>query len=483
MRRWALPFALVASVAALAASAGSSPPPPAVAVLALFLLTCPGIPIVALAGLDRDVPLAIGLTVALSLVVHGVLATAAVAIGGLPATELVRGTALLSLAAVAAALVRERPGLRERARSGRSRAAPSVRVSVVRPAELGRTEIELWRRFQEPSLELSSGFLAPEFALAVGEMRPQARVAVLEQDGEPAGFLGFELGRFGVGKPIGAGLTEVQGVVGRPELEPDLRALVRGCGLTVLELDRLLAAQAPARRSGATAWRAPVIELADGCEAYLDECRKRSKKLVGDTFYKLRRLEREHGPVRVEDRAGDTGALRTVLAWKSAQYRRTGLADRFADETIAQLVERLLAVRSPSFGGMLPMLLVDGRPAAGHVMLRCGPVLTGWFPAYDPAFARYSPGLILRLLTVRLAEQAGIEVIELGREGGDYKERLKTGDRLLVETAVSRPGPVAVARWARREPERLLRAGVVRNPALYASARRVVARAAALRRH
>jgi CelD/BcsL family acetyltransferase involved in cellulose biosynthesis len=476
MRRWALLVALVASTAALVATASASPPAPALAVLVLFLLLCPGIPIVALAGLDGDVPTAIGLTVALSLALHGLLATAAVAIGGLPATEIVRGTALLSLAGIGAALIRDARLREPRRRAARSGLAPSVRVSVVRTAELGPSELLAWARMQDQSIELSSAFLAPEFALAVGETRPQARVAVIEQDGELAGFLGFEQGRFGVGRPIGAGLTEVQGVVGRAGVELDIRALVRGCGLSVLELDRLLASQVPSRTSGATTWRAPVIELTEGFEAYLDDCRRRSKKLVSDTFYKLRRLEREHGPVSVEDRADDTGALRAVLAWKSAQYRRTGLADRFADREIVELVERLLALRTPAFEGALPVLLVDGRPIAGHVMLRRRPVLTGWFPAYDPAFARYSPGLILRLLTARSAACSGIEAIELGREGGDYKERLKTGDRLLVETAFSRPGPVAGARWARREPERLLRTYVVQHPRVYASTRRAVAR-------
>jgi CelD/BcsL family acetyltransferase involved in cellulose biosynthesis len=128
------------------------------------------------------------------------------------------------------------------------------------------------------------------------------------------------------------------------------------------------------------------------------------------------------------------------------------------------------------------MLLVDGRPVAGHIMLRRQPVLTGWFPAYDPAFARFSPGLILRLLTARSAARAGIEAIELGREGGEYKERLKTGDRLLVETSLARPSAVSGVRWARREPERLLRATVVKHPALYVSARRSAARIARLRR-
>jgi CelD/BcsL family acetyltransferase involved in cellulose biosynthesis len=481
MSRWLLLAALAVSVAALLASASSSPPALGVAVLAVFLLSCPGIPLVALAGLDRDLPLAIGLVVSLSLALHGLLATNAVALGGLPAVELVRGTAILSLAGIGAVLVRDAGRPSRRGTASRQRSGPSFRVSVVTPAELGPAELETWARLQARSLELSSGFLAPEFALAVGEVRPHARVAVLEQDGEAVGFLGFEQGRFGVGRPIGAGLTEVQGVVAPDGLEWDPRALLRGCGLAVLELDRLLASQASPELAGATSWRAPVIELDGTFETYLDGCRARSKKLVSDTFYKLRRLEREHGLVRVENRAGDPEALRAVLAWKSAQYRRSGLADRFADGGIVELVERLLAVRGERFSGVLPTLLVDGKPVAGHVMLRCQHVLTGWFPAYDPAFSRFSPGLILRLLTARSAARAGIEVIELGREGGDYKERLKTGDRLLVETALSRPGVVAGARWARREPERLLRATVVKRPALYATARRSVATAARLR--
>jgi CelD/BcsL family acetyltransferase involved in cellulose biosynthesis len=54
----------------------------------------------------------------------------------------------------------------------------------------------------------------------------------------------------------------------------------------------------------------------------------------------------------------------------------------------------------------LSVLRADGRPVAAHFGLRTERVPACWFPAYDPAFAKYSPGLILHL---RMAEAAAAD--------------------------------------------------------------------------
>ena len=48
--------------------------------------------------------------------------------------------------------------------------------------------------------------------------------------------------------------------------------------------------------------------------------------------------------------------LRTVIGWKSAQYRRTGRPDCFARPWIVQLVEDLFSIRGEDFSGVLSML-------------------------------------------------------------------------------------------------------------------------------
>jgi CelD/BcsL family acetyltransferase involved in cellulose biosynthesis len=95
--------------------------------------------------------------------------------------------------------------------------------------------------------------------VGVGRVRPGARVAVLEEGPEVVGFFPYERGPLRVGRPIGAGLSDCQGLVHTPDLEWDRRELLRGAGLNVWEFDHLLATQRPfapyhrARRPSAVA--------------------------------------------------------------------------------------------------------------------------------------------------------------------------------------------------------------------------------------
>ena len=89
-----------------------------------------------------------------------------------------------------------------------------------------------------------------------------------------------------------------------------------------------------------------------------------------------RKLEREAGELRFVADSDDIGAFRSLRAWKSAQYRRTGQFDIFA--------------WSWDCGG---------------------DTLAHWFPAYDVEFGRYSAGLIMHLRMAEFTSATGVRVI------------------------------------------------------------------------
>jgi CelD/BcsL family acetyltransferase involved in cellulose biosynthesis len=162
------------------------------------------------------------------------------------------------------------------------------------------------------------------------------------------------------------------------------------------------------------------------------------------------------------------------MEWKSAQYRRTGRSDRFARPWIVELVERLFHSRGPSFSGLLSVLYAGGRPVAAHFGMRTPSVLACWFPAYDPAYARYSPGLILHLRMAEAAAGEGVAHLDLGRGEKEYKESLKTRDLVVSEGWVTRRHPVALGHRARRAPVRALRNAVTGRPRLREPADRLL---------
>ncbi|MFB4277002.1 MULTISPECIES: GNAT family N-acetyltransferase [unclassified Nonomuraea] len=326
-----------------------------------------------------------------------------------------------------------------------------------------------WRALQEADAAFDNPFLSPEFTLTVGELRDVVRVAVLHDGPEIVGFFPFERHPMGIGKPVAAGLTDAQGLVYVKDLEIDPKRLIKACGLSVYEFDHLVSGQ-PLLSCRDEKHPSPIIDLRDGWERYTETLRRHSGKTYKSTLAKSRKLQREAGPMRHDYATTDLAPLRTLLGWKTDQYRRTGRTDRFAHQWIVELVERLLATQSESFAGVLDMVYVGDRPVAGHFGLRTRTTLAGWFPAYDTHFAKYSPGLIHHLAMAERAAESGIAIIDMGRGQKEYKDKLKNGELEVAEGRVARVGAAAGVHWMMRVPVRKTRATVMANPLLLKTA-------------
>lgn len=357
---------------------------------------------------------------------------------------------------------------------------------MYRPGELSEADRAAWTALQSKahlhgSPELANPFLSPEFTLAVGRTRRGVRIAVAREDGEPAAFFPFQRSTTGVGRAVGLGVSDSQGLVHGPGFTWDAQELLRACGLSVWEFDHLVEGQAPFEAGASGTFPSPVMDVDQGYETYLRQLRAQSPKFTRTTLAKERKLGRDAGEVHYVHDERDPAVLRTLMTWKSAQYRRTGRSDRFAHAWINQLVQHLFHTRSEPFAGILSVLYVDGQPIAAHFGLRTERVLACWFPAYDPAFAKYSPGLILHLRMAEAAAADGIAYLDLGRGQKEYKDSLKTRELLVSEGWVTRRHPVAFGHRARRAPVRALRNAVLSRPELFEPADRILKRMGKIR--
>ncbi|MFJ2440861.1 MULTISPECIES: GNAT family N-acetyltransferase [unclassified Streptomyces] len=388
---------------------------------------------------------------------------------------------------------------------------------MVAPGELSEADAETWRALRAMSGAPDNPFMEPEFTRAVGLVRPGARVAVVQevaqgaqevargavqgavqeiqgtqeaqgtrevqeiQKEEPIGFFPYEKGLLGRGRAIGLGVSDCQGAVFRTGLRLSARELLQGCSLSSWEFDNLEAGQGLFVPAAAEELESPVIDLGEGYEAYEAALRVRSPKFFRTTAAKERRLGRQAGEVRFVFDERDPAALRTLMEWKSAQYRRTGRRDRFAQDWISDLVRQLARTRAPGCSGVLSVLYVADRPVAAHFGLRSRTVLSCWFPAYDPEFAKYSPGLVLHLRMAEAAAAAGIGMLDLGRGTAEYKDALKTGGLRVYEGAAARPGPRAALSWLTREPSRRAHGFVRDRPRLAGYAQRALNRVGRIR--
>ncbi|MEU0335122.1 GNAT family N-acetyltransferase [Streptomyces sp. NPDC006193] len=356
-----------------------------------------------------------------------------------------------------------------------------MEITVHRPGELTSELRTAWHRAMDESPEYANPFLAPEFAEGVGRFRAGARVAVLREDGEPVGFLPYERGPFGTGRAIGLGLSDCQALVHRPGVCWNAQEVLRACGLSIFEFDHLVREQRPFGPYVTGTFASPVIDVKPGDGTYAQWLRGTYPGLAKTTLKKERRLGRDVGEVRFEFDERDPGMLRTLMRWKSAQYRRTGRADRFSRPWIVGLVEHLSGVREEHLTGVLSVLYAGDRPVAAHFGPRSSTVLAAWFTAYDPELHYYSPGLMMHLRTAEAAARHGVTLVDLGRGDKEYKDWLKTRELRVGEGFAARPHPVALARRLWRRPVRGLRNTVLAHPRLREPADRLLRTVGALR--
>lgn len=327
-----------------------------------------------------------------------------------------------------------------------------MKFSILPGRDLSSDLIQTWREIQQTNPDLRSPFFCPEFTLAIAAARNDVEVAVIEENGKVAGFFSFQLGRNGIGTPVGGILSDYHGIICAPDFTCDPLALLKACSLIAWDFDHLVGGQRCFGRFQRRRESSPLIDLSGGFERYLASCRAARTEQI-----KLRRLERALGSVRIMEHHADPEMLRRVLAWKSAQYRRGSVPDLFSTQWIRGAIERIHAAQTPAFAGMLSVLYAGDTPIAGHFGMRSLDVWHYWFPAYAPEHSRYSPGLVLLLKMAESAAGLGLQIIDLGKGQMLYKERFKNAEALVTEGSVECFSFLKLRRQLRRSVGRMLR--------------------------
>jgi CelD/BcsL family acetyltransferase involved in cellulose biosynthesis len=303
----------------------------------------------------------------------------------------------------------------------------AVRVDVVKPEELTEDHKSFWRQKQNDTPYLASPFLSYQFTQAVGRVRRDAFVAIIESDGRLSGFLPFERRPCGLGVPIGNRLSDVQAVIAEPGLRLDMAKILKTCGLGALSFTNLRAEQTCFAPDHMEVEPSYCIDISEGYEGYVEECRTSGTAVLRRAAKKTRGLTREVGPVRFSLKECSKEILQTLLSWKIAQYQRTGAFNAFEARWAPDLIDDLFHTDDSEFGGVLSALWAGDKLIAAHFGIRSKNILHCWFPAYDPAYARYSPGQILMQKMAEHAGDLGVTLIEFGC--GDYRFKQSFSNR------------------------------------------------------
>ena len=330
-------------------------------------------------------------------------------------------------------------------------------VRVVPGGSLSEVELARWSEIRQGAPSLASPFFSPIFTSIVAACRDDVRVGILEEDGEPTGFFPFQRGRFGLGCPVGSLLSDCHGVITPEHVSWDARALIRACGLNTWNFDHLVASQAPFEPFHRSTEWSKQIDLSNGFDAYIQAVQHDHGPTLARLRGKTRKLEREHGTLCFTPHTDDPTALAMLLRWKSDQYTRTGASDVAGRPWVREVLRRVHAAQADDFAGQLSLLTAAGRPIAAHLGVRSASLCHSWFPAYDPAFAQYSPGLILLLKLAEAAHEVDIALIDLGK--GDYRYKLMLTNRgfALAEGSVESPSLATALARSRRTGKALIR--------------------------
>ncbi|MDF0602097.1 GNAT family N-acetyltransferase [Psychromarinibacter sp. C21-152] len=336
----------------------------------------------------------------------------------------------------------------------------AISAEVVRPAEMDAATESAWATLQASRPAFRSPYYSLEFLRIVAAERDDLRLGILYRGGEISGFLPFHLRPGGRGAPLAGPISDYQGILGAAPAGADATAVLRACGLTCYDFDHALAATPLFRDNAFRESASPLIDLGAGFAAWRDDRRKAGSALK-TVERKLRKMERELGPVRFEPDDRSDAAWETLMGWKRAALAEIGV--RFALDLpwAGAVARRIRAADTPGFAGRLSTLYAGDRLVAAHFGMRSGTAWHWWFPGYDAEMSAYTPGLALLLRCAEQAAAEGLVELDLGRGAERYKREFANGARALCEGSLERAArPLGVARLARkalhRGAERLL---------------------------
>ncbi|MFN0186092.1 MAG: GNAT family N-acetyltransferase [Aquabacterium sp.] len=279
---------------------------------------------------------------------------------------------------------------------------------------------------------LCRAFFTPAFALACERAHGRAFVAVLRDDHEPVAFLAFQFaGRWqqcvGLAERIGGELSDNAGLVARPGFRITPTELLRLAGLGVLFISHLDPSQAAHGLVVEETRLGHVVDLARGSAAFVDHLERTNKAFLQETRRRLRRVEREIGPVTFTFSASpDRDAVRQVITEKRQQYVRTETGDPFGDPAHLRLIDILVETADPMCQPVLETLVAGDRVLARHFGLMHAGRLTYWFPVYDLDARQLSPGRLQLWHSILRAEENGVVAIDLGEGDSQAKRDFST---------------------------------------------------------
>ncbi len=341
-----------------------------------------------------------------------------------------------------------------------------MRIHVIPPKEIDDQLRNRWREIQNGNPSLLNPFFSVEFTETAAAVYENVFIAIVENEYGVQAFFPFQKKSTNVGQPVGGVLSDYQGIIASKDFAFDPKALLKGSRLKIWDFDHLLQDQKQFQPYIRTNHESPLINLKDGYQVYFEQRRAAGTKHLVNINRKARKLEREHGDLRLELYSRNLSDFECLKQWKREQYNRTNVEDIMSWKSTNELLERILFLESKSLSGIFSILWCNEDIVAAHFGMHSTEVCHWWFPSYNTKYNSYSPGGILLLkLSEELAE-AGVSQIDLGKGKAAYKLAFANESVPIVRGSVTLPSAVGTFRKIRYSLKNIIRKSVVLHPAL-----------------
>ncbi len=320
---------------------------------------------------------------------------------------------------------------------------PAHFIDLLKPDALTAEDVALWARFLAGRPDLDSPYFDVRYVQAVGARVPHAGVARFWQDGRINGYFPYQL-RSGALQPLGAPLTDYHGIVGERGLRPDFNALLKATGASRLEFQGWMGELCG--KADILPLRRRIADTSDGFDAWYGRQEAEHHKFFKNIRRCERNVEKDFGGFAFTWERVTPQVLDWVLDIKRAQYKHCGLHDIFNCGWTLDLLRDLAAYEDETYGLRAGVFRHEGKVVAAEIGLLGDGEVHLWFPAYDPAYYRYSIGILLVVQMIRHLAPTGLKRFDFGTGGEEYKDPLTVHAEAVSEGALTyRPQPLTRA--------------------------------------
>lgn len=320
-----------------------------------------------------------------------------------------------------------------------------MRVTTISIKEFSESMQQDWAGIQLLNPALAGPCFSPELYAAVGRSCPDVHVAIIHDEKKPVGFLPFlKDRRSGIAKPVP--LCDYQAIIAPEGLRLDAERILKEAGLRAWDFEHLVGFENIISKGRYLQRESSFrIDLKDGFEKYLTSSGKGG--LSGSGILRNQSyIEKIAGKIRYVPVCNDIKVLHKIIDWKSARYNK----DLSFPSWIKGALENIYYMKKEGFSGALSGLYAGDELIAAHFGMYYQGIFYYWFPAFNPDYAKHSPGNILLYHILAGLSLFKCSILDFGPGGEQYKKQFSNGSISIVRGSVELPSAFTLSRRCKR---------------------------------